>query len=156
MRLLRQAAGCQTNGVKMTEFKCQCSWIDQYNRPTPDRNDAVALASNHDPRSFQENGSAAFPICEEHARRRKPNSFWKLLPLPNETAETAHTLVKLDAIIFRVVPDKVIASVKKEYPTTYSDALKSIKWCDMMKCFYWMKDGVYHGVEENGNCWRRG
>lgn len=125
--------------------KCGCSWIDSKGNPTPDTNDAIAMAVCFDPRSFGEKGSDPFPICEEHAKQK--GKFWKLLPLEGQTLEDAHALVKADRY-FKVIPDTVSGSIKKSFP---NDAMSIL---DSLRCsgdhFSFSKWGMYVGVELDG------
>lgn len=103
---------------------CQCQWINQSDgQATPDNNPAIAMAICHDPRSFGEKGSEPFPICEEHAKIK--GEFWKLLPLPEQTE--VHHLVLDDQRYFKIMPDVVIASIKKRFGEEANQILIEMK-----------------------------
>lgn len=124
---------------------CRISWIDSFGTPTPDANEAIALAVCHDPRSFGEKGSEPIPICEAHAKQI--SKFWHLIPLEGQTLEQAHELVKKDQY-FRVIPDVVSESIKKSFPNDASDILASLRWS--YDHFSFSKWGMYVGVELDG------
>lgn len=125
--------------------KCGIQWIDSFGNPTPDTNDAIALAVCYDPRSFGEKGSAPIPICEHHARQVA--KFWHLLPLEGQTLEQAHELVQKDQY-FRVIPDTVSESIKKSFPDQASDILANLRWS--YDHFSFNRWGMYVGVELDG------
>ena len=62
-------------------YKCKIQWIDSNGNSTADDNDAVALATCHDPVSFGSAGSKSFPICAKHAEQSLSLQHWKLTPL---------------------------------------------------------------------------
>lgn len=133
---------------------CGCSWIDKQGNPTPDNYEAIAMAVCHDPLSFGEKGSDPFPICEIHAQRK--TRYWKLLPLPGKTVEESHLLVKVDHATFqRPLPDVVVEAIKKAFPDHTKDytnnLLHEVKWDHLNRCFFFVKWGMYVGVEEDGH-----
>ncbi len=131
-------------------MKCTCKWIDKYGKPTPDNNEAIAMAVCYDPISFGEKGSDPFPICEEHALRR--SRYWKLLPLPEVAVEASHGLVQQDHQRFpKIITDVVIQSVKKSFPDQADDILRQVKWDGMMGCYYFTRWGMFVGIETDGH-----
>lgn len=133
--------------------KCECKWLDlKTGLPTPDENDAIALAVCYDPVSFGETGSKPFPVCEEHAKMRatweRGREHWKFLPLPGYTVEESHAIVREDAMFFRITPQVVIDSIKNAFPKEATEILKSLRWSgDHYSFNRW---GMYVGVELSG------
>lgn len=125
---------------------CGCAWIDSKGAPTPDTNDAIAMAVCHDPASFGEKGSDPFPICLEHAERK--TKYWKMYPLPGQAEADCHRLVKDDARYFRVIPDGVSESIKKSFPDQALEILSSLRWS--YDHYSFQRWGMYVGVELDG------
>ncbi len=126
--------------------KCKIQWITSKGEPTPDDNEAIALAVCYDPRSFGEKGSDPTPICAEHAKQK--GKFWKLLPLPGQDLKDAHPDVQWDAQTFRVIPDTVSSAIKKSFPDQSSDILDTLRWS--YDHFSFNRWGMYVGVELDG------
>lgn len=130
-------------------MKCTCKWIDSAGIDTPDNNEAIAMAVCYDPRSFGEKGSEPFPICEEHAKRR--TVYWKMLPLPEVAVEDSHELVRMHHRAFpKVISDVVIAAVKKAFPDQADLILAETKWDSLNGCYYFIRWGMFVGIEEDG------
>jgi hypothetical protein len=137
----------------MTMPKCSCQWIDSTGTPTPDDNEAIALAVCHDPRSFGEKGSEPFPICEAHAKLK--GEFWKLypldgqIPLPGMEPADMHPLVRDDHRYFVIITDVVINAIKKSFPDQAQDILKGVR--KSRDHFFFNRWGMYVGVEFDGH-----
>lgn len=85
-----------TSSHEVLRMKCQIEWVDSLGHPTPDDNDAVALALAHEaiwafPEGHPNNriiGYAGvrkvFPICQAHLERVTPeiSKCWTFVPLP--------------------------------------------------------------------------
>lgn len=121
----------------MNNIKCEISWIDSLGNPTPDNNDAIAMAVCYDPMSFGEKGSEPIPICEKHAKIK--GKFWKLQSIPQ------HDLVRVDELYFKIIPNIVSNAIKNRFSDDYSLIL------DSLQCHgnYWafIRGGIYYGVE---------
>lgn len=133
-------------------LKCACQWIDSKGEPTPDHNDAIAMAVCYDPSDFGggpihgEKGSEPFPICEEHASQK--SKWWKLLPLPGQEMKDAHLLVQRDDREFKVIPDVVSQSIQQAFSKQANDILKELRWSG--DHFSFNRWGMYVGVELDG------
>jgi hypothetical protein len=134
-------------GLGCSDFTvtCKIAWIDPEGRPTPDNHRAIGLAVCYDPISFGEKGSEPIPICEAHATCK--GKFWKLLPLPTQSADQIHPLVKADRD-FKVIPDVVSASIKQAFSSQADEILKQLSWSG--DHFSFNRWGMYVGVECDG------
>lgn len=128
-------------------MKCSCQWIDAVGNPTPDDNEAIAMAVCHDPRSFGEKGSDPFPICLEHAKRK--GEFWKIVPFQGQTDETMHPMALDDKRYFRVISDICIEAVKRSFPNNIMEILPTIR--RSRDHWYFNKWGMYIGIEDDGH-----
>lgn len=129
-------------------MKCKIQWIDPFNNPTPDYNDAIGLAVCYDPTTFGPTGSGPWPICYKHAIKK--GKWWKICPPPGLIKEWWHSLV-LEDESFKIVPQAVIDSVKLKYaeqPFFANDVLNDLKYDHLNKCWYFNRGGIYHGIEE--------
>jgi hypothetical protein len=83
-------------------MKCQIQWIDtETGKPTPDDNDAVAMAHAHKALwslpcggignrviGYSQEIHQSFPICAHHLARMKPEwNGWSVTPLETEGKE---------------------------------------------------------------------
>lgn len=117
--------------------------------PELDDHDAIALAVCHDPDSFGEKGSDPIPICLRHALER--GRFWKLLPLPFQSADEAHQMVRDDSRYFQLIPDVIGTTIKKKWNDLRerSDIFKKVgKYSN-----YWgfNHNGIFYGIESDGH-----
>ena len=47
-------------------------------------------------------------------------------------------------------PKEVIDAIMKRYPDKCDEILKELKFDSIMGCFYFIRDGVFFGVEKDG------
>jgi hypothetical protein len=107
--------------------KCKIQWIDSNGNPTPDDNDAVAMATCYDPRTFGSAGSDSFPICAKHAEQALTLEYWKLSPLPN-----------------------VIESIKKSFPNESDNIINNMIFHIRDNFWSFVRYGMFIGVEQDG------
>jgi hypothetical protein len=81
-------------------MKCQIRWIDEKGKPTPDENDAVAMAHFHKPiwsvptgapdnriMGYSDEIQESFPICQAHLDMVKLNFVaWTFTPIQIDAA----------------------------------------------------------------------
>jgi hypothetical protein len=106
------------------------------------------MAVCYDLFTFGENGSDAFPICEEHALLK--TRWWKLLPLPGVSIDDSHNLVIQDNLHFgKIIPDVVTDSIKSAYNFSVANQiLNELKYDHLNRNFYFYRHEMYVGVEE--------
>jgi hypothetical protein len=116
---------------------------------TEDDDEAIALAVCYDPISFGENGSNSYPICLRHVGFK--SKWWKLIPLPGQSLEESHLLVREDARYFNIVSDAVSSSIKSKFPDfkMAEEIFKKI----IRYSNYWgfCHNGIFYGVEDDGH-----
>lgn len=107
--------------------KCKIQWIDKYGNTTPDDNEAVAMATCYDPRTFGEAGSDSFPICAKHAEQALTLEHWKLSPLPT-----------------------VKNAIQEAFPNDYEAIIKSLIFNLRDNFWSFTRYGMFIGVEQDG------
>jgi hypothetical protein len=107
--------------------KCKIQWIDRNGTPTPDDNDAVAMATCYDPSTFGKEGSESFPICLAHAEQAISLEHWKLSPLP-----------------------KVKESIMEAFPKDGDEIMKDLMFHFRDNYWSFKRWGCFVGVEQDG------